>query len=654
MSDWRIWRNGMSAALAGLLCLAGPGLAKGDDKPVSMHSFSGAFLAAQTAAADRDLDNAIAFYKRALEFDPDNIDLKQQLFLALLSAGKFEESLPVAEELKTTAAIERYSRVALATEALRVREYRQAANLLELALQNDLDRLLTGVMTGWAYQGSGDTAKALETVEGLDGPEWYDLFKELHLAFIADAAGDKAKAATYYAAMLEDRASAAAGPEAWLRGVEAYVVFLARSGDRDRAIEILDELGPTAESRIGLQDLRKRVLAGEAVKPVIQNAQQGAAEMLYGVATALSRPGSEDIVKIYLELARSLQPKSAEVLVQLAAVSESMDKAEDAIAYYEQVPDDSPLRHTAELQLGLNLADLDRNDEAKKYLKDILDDDPADRRAYLALGGVYASLKEYDQAATLYDQAVAAMGTPAEIDWNLFYQRGIAYERIKQWDKAEPNFRKALELFPDQPQVLNYLGYSWVDMNIKLDEGLDLIRKAVDLRPEDGYIVDSLGWAYYRLGRFDEAVDELERAVRLRPEDPTINDHLGDAYWRAGRRREAVFKWSTALDLKPDEEFIPDIQRKMKEGLPEPGTATAQKAEAVDKQQTESIVVANNGAADENAYVVLSGQSLWDIAAKVLGDGDRYTDILELNPVLQGDPDRIVPGQKLRMPSGAN
>ena len=142
--------------------------------------------------------------------------------------------------------------------------------------------------------------------------------------------------------------------------------------------------------------------------------------------------------------------------------------------------------------------------------------------------------------------------------------------------------------------------------------------------------------------------------MRLRPEDPTINDHLGDAYWRAGRRREAVFKWSTALDLKPDEEFIPDIQRKMKEGLPEPGTATAQKAEAVDKQQTESIVVANNGAADENAYVVLPGQSLWDIAAKVLGDGDRYTDILELNPVLQGDPDRIVPGQKLRMPSGAN
>ena len=466
--------------------------------------------------------------------------------------------------------------------------------------------------------------------------------------------GDKAKAATYYAAMLEDRASAAAGPEAWLRGVEAYVAFLARTGDTKRAIEVLDELGPTAESRVSLQDMRKRVLAGEAVKPVIQNAQQGAAEMLYGVATALSRPGSEDIVKIYLELAHALQPQSAEVLVQLAAVSESMEKPEDAIGFYEQVPEDSPLRRTAELQMGLNLADLDRNDEAKKHLEAILADDPTDRRAYLALGGVYASLKEYDKAAALYDRAVAAIGTPTETDWNLFYQRGIAYERLKEWDKAEPSFKKALELFPDQPQVLNYLGYSWVDMDINLDEGLDLIRKAVDLRPEDGYIVDSLGWAYYRLGRYDEAVDELERAVRLRPEDPTINDHLGDAYWRAGRRREAVFKWSTALDLKPDEEFIPDIRRKMKEGLPELGSATAQKAEAVDKQQTESIVVAQTGTAQDGSYVVLPGQSLWDIASKVLGDGERYTDILRINPALKGDPDRIVPGQRLRMPPGAN
>lgn len=653
MGDLRIRAGTAAVALATMLWAPPASVAEESDRPVAVHSFSGAFLAAQTAAADRDFENAIAFYSRALEFDPENTDLKQQLLLALLTAGRFEEALPVAETLKTTAAIERYARVALAAEALRVREYRQASNLLELALQNDLDRLLTGIMTAWARLGANDPAAALEVLDALDGPGWYTLFKVKHRAMIADAAGDTEMAASVYADMLEDRAAAAAGPEAWLRGVESYVSFLARQGDGEQAIDILDDLGRTAEGRLALQDLRGRIIAGEPVKPVIQNAQQGAAEILYGIATALSRPGSEDVAKIYLEMARALQPDGAEILVQLASVAEAMRKPEAAIGYYEQVPDASPLRHTAELQLGLNLADLDRNDEAKQHLRAILDRDPKDRRAYLALGGVHASLEEYGEAAKLYDAAVGAIGAPLNSDWNLFYQRGIAYERIKQWEKAEPNFQKALELYPDQPQVLNYLGYSWVDMNIRLDEGLDLIRKAVELRPEDGYIVDSLGWAYYRLGRFEEAVDELERAVRLRPEDPVINDHLGDAYWRTGRRREAVFKWSAALDLKPDEQFVPEIRRKLREGLPELEKPAEQKAEVIDRQQTDSIAVAAATAPDR-FHKVRAGQSLWDIAAEHLGDGERYIDILELNPVLQGDPDRIVPGQTLRLPSGTN
>src|SRR5690606_2286822 len=172
--------------------------------------------------------------------------------------------------------------------------------------------------------------------------------------------------------------------------------------------------------------------------------------------------------------------------------------------------------------------------------------------------------------------AVARLENPGRTDWNVFYQRGIAYERLKEWDKAEPNFLKALELYPDQPQVLNYLGYSWVDMNIKLEEGLDLIKRAVDLRPSDGYIVDSLGWAYYRLGRYEDAVRELERAVSLMPGDPILNDHLGDAYWRVGRKLEARFQWSHARDLDPEPDVLASAEKKLAEGLPpEKGTSLA-------------------------------------------------------------------------------
>ncbi|MDP3896630.1 MAG: tetratricopeptide repeat protein, partial [Mesorhizobium sp.] len=243
-----------------------------------------------------------------------------------------------------------------------------------------------------------------------------------------------------------------------------------------------------------------------------------------------------------------------------------------------------------------------------------------------------------------------------------------------EWPKAEPNFRKALELFPNQPQVLNYLGYSWIDMNMNLEEGLDMIRKAVELRPSDGFIIDSLGWGYYRLGRFEEAVTELERAVALQPADPVLNDHLGDAYWRVGRKLEATFQWAHARDLKPDDAVLASVLHKLRVGLPDlspkamasldngdviPGTATDAettvppdliKPEAVAPEPAREATAPVGEPPAPATYKVGRGQSLWSIAAEVLGNGQRYQEILDLNPVLGNDPNRIFPGQELRMP----
>ncbi|RUU97844.1 tetratricopeptide repeat protein, partial [Mesorhizobium sp. M1A.F.Ca.IN.020.03.2.1] len=296
---------------------------------------------------------------------------------------------------------------------------------------------------------------------------------------------------------------------------------------------------------------------------------------------ALNRGGGEPFVRLYLQYALALKPDSDAALVQLAAVAEQLKDGEGAIALYRRIPASSPLKELSELQLGLNLADIDRHDEAIAHLKGYVDAHPTDMRGYLALGGVYSSKEDYRSAANLYDKAVEQLKTPTAANWNIFYQRGIAYERLKEWPKAEPNFRKALELQPDQPQVLNYLGYSWVDMNTNLKEGLAMIQKAVDLRPSDGYIVDSLGWAYYRLGRFDDAVREMERAVSLKPEDPVLNDHLGDAYWRVGRKLEATFQWTQARDLKPDPDVLATLQQKLLKGLPPIESNTAQETPKV-------------------------------------------------------------------------
>ena len=185
----------------------------------------------------------------------------------------------------------------------------------------------------------------------------------------------------------------------------------------------------------------------------------------------------------------------------------------------------------------------------------------------MALGNILRARKAFDDAPTVYSKGIANIANPERPNWLIFYFRGICYERDKKWDQAEADLKQALKLFPDQPHVLNYLGYSWIDQGINLDEGMKMIRRAVEQRPDDGYIVDSLGWAYYRLGNYEEAVKHLERAVELKPEDPTINDHLGDAYWKTGRTLEANFQWSHARDLKPEPEELVKIKQKLASGL---------------------------------------------------------------------------------------
>jgi tetratricopeptide (TPR) repeat protein len=629
---------------------------QGDEPPVLINSLAGAFLAARVAETDSDFSNAIDFYTRALAFDPRNNSLKQNLMVALISAGEFDRALVYADDLKEVPEVERFSRVALAIDAFRKKDFTDAEFKLRLSLESDLDRLITTLMTAWAQYGAGDAAEAIKKAETLQGPSWFDIFTAYHAALIAESAGDNAAAVEQYEKIVANPATATAAPETFLRAIESYAGHLARGGDAGAAIDMINKVEEVHLGRLDMTELRQRLEAGETGEPLVGTAQQGAAEVLLNVGTALNRGGGESFVRLYLRMALALRPDSVPALMQLASLAEQTNRSEEAVAFYEQVPEDSPQKKLAELQLGLNLADLKRYDEAIEHLEGVLERAPDDRRAFLALGSVHSSRMDFRAAADVYDRAVAQIENPDRSDWNIFYQRGIAYERLKEWEKAEPNFFKALELYPDQPQVLNYLGYSWVDMNRNLERGLELIRKAVELRPSDGYIVDSLGWAYYRLGRYEEAVTELERAVSLMPDDPILNDHLGDGYWRVGRRLEATFQWSHARDLDPEPDLLAEVLKKLSDGLP-PASDRASNETPASGEPVEMAMAAGMAGTQTDAlpdggqsYVVRAGQSLWSIAAETLGDGNRYGEIIELNPELQGAPGLIVPGQRLRLP----
>ena len=535
----------------------------------SVNSFSGAFLAARTADVDHDLDVATRLYRTALEFEPDNVEVKQRLMITLLMNGEFDEGVKLAEELKSDSSVERITTIARAVEAIRKREYRHAQKILNYDGPNDLDRLMNGLLLGWAKAGEGKPKEAIAGINAMEGPEWFKIFKSYNEGAIALAAGDKSTARSKLNDAVLDREGGTAAPDTFMRAVVALAKLEARDGNKRKALDAVAVGEGFINNYAPLKALRKSIEDGKPQEQQVRSAAQGAAAVLFSIGAALNREGAEDIVSLYLQTARALDPESADILVMLGGIAENLKKPERAIALYKSVPENSPMRRLSEMQLGLSLASIGKVEEAKKHLKALIDLDPKDVRSYIAYGSVLSDAKDYKEMGLVYDRAVEAIGpVPQRGDWTIFFQRGIAYERQKIWAKAEPSFKKALELNPEQPQVLNYLGYSWVDMNINLEEGLGMIRKAVELKPDDGYIVDSLGWAYYRMNRFDDAVTELERAAELMAGDATINDHLGDAYWRVGRKLEAVFQWNQALALKPEEAEIPKIKAKIENGLP--------------------------------------------------------------------------------------
>ncbi len=579
-------------ALAGVALPANAAMAKTNPDPVSQvraGSFAGAYLAARTAEADNNIGAAVDFYRQAMAFDPGNDIIKQNLLLALLTEGRFKDALPLAEELKNQPEIERFSRVALAIDAISRKQYRKTGPLLMLSIQSDMDQLATSLMGAWVKVGQGNPKRALADVVKINGPEWYGLFRIYNAALIADIAGDKQDARNYYQQAIDDRPGGSAAPDTYERIVMAYASFKLRQGDKDGAIKILKDAEELLNGRMTITEMREKIEAGQKYPRLIETPQQGVGEVLYTLGTAINRGGAEAFAKLYLQMSLPLRPDNDATLYQLGDISAKLRQPERAVEYYGRVPEKSPYRRDAEMQRALNLAENEKTGEAIEQLKTLLNRDKTDLRTYLALGGVYAQDKNFADAAKIYDAAVEQIKSPERKDWPVFYQRGIAHERLKEWDQAEPNFKKALELYPDQPQVLNYLGYSWVDRGENLDEALLMIKKAVELRPQDGYIVDSLGWAYYQLGRYPEAVVELEKAVKLRPEDPTINDHLGDAYWRADRQLEATFQWNHAIAGKPEPEELAKIEEKLKSGLADPANpaqADAAKPDAA-KPETE-------------------------------------------------------------------
>jgi tetratricopeptide (TPR) repeat protein len=532
---------------------------------------SGSYLAARHASVERDAGAAAAFYLAALRSDPKNSELLDRAFISAVAEGDIDEAVKLADRVLENDKGNRIARLVLGIRALKQKQYAVAQKDINQSVRGPITDLVATLLSSWAAFGAGDTKTAVANVDKLTGPEWYPIFKDLHTGMMLELAGKQKEAGERLerAYKLDDGA---------LRLADEYARWTSRNKDAASAKALYEAFDAKVPRNPLVQEGLRETEAGKKLPPLVDSAQAGAAEALYGIGASLVRRGGEDLALVYLQLALYLVPSHPLALLSLGDLYESVKKPELAIKVYERVPASSALKRNAEIQLANNLDAVDRSDDAIKILKPLVASGTKDLDAIEALGNIERGRKKFADCANTYSQGVDALPSGEKNNWVWFYFRGICFERSKQWPKAEADLQKALELQPDQPHVLNYLGYSWIDQGTKLDQGMAMIRRAVDQRPDDGYIVDSLGWAYYRIGNYDEAVKNLERAIDLKPEDPTINDHLGDAYWRVGRTLEARFQWSHARDLKPEPEDLPKIEAKIKDGMPDdkpPAAASA-------------------------------------------------------------------------------
>lgn len=542
----------LRSALVALL-LAGTAI------PASAQGVSGPYLSAKVAEADREFSQAAARFAEALVMDPGNPAIQQGLVAANLALAEVDLVKSTAQDMVDAGTYSQLAFMTLISTAAKSGDWATVQKMIDDG--QGVGPLVDGLGLAWALVGQGKMSEALaafDTVAAQDGLNSFGLYhKALALALVGDLEGAEKIFAEQGSARVQSTR----------RGAMAYAEVLSQLDRNGDAVEMLDATFGT-DLDPALRKMRADLSDGERL-PIthIRTAEDGLAEVFFAVAGALEGEASDDYTLIYSRLAEYLRPDHVDATLLSADLLERMGRYGLATETYRKVPADDPAFHAAEMGRAEALRRQGKTDTAIEVLQGLSKSHSELPIVHLTLGDFYRGEARYAEAVKAYDKALSLYADPNDARWFAFYTRGIAHERLGEWDAAEKDFRTALDMNPGQPQVLNYLGYSLVEMGIKLDEALSMIEQAVAVSPDSGHIVDSLGWVLYRLGRYDEAVAHMERAAELMPVDPVVTDHLGDVYWAVGRNLEARFQWQRALSFEPEEKDATRIRLKLEKGL---------------------------------------------------------------------------------------
>ena len=529
-------------------------------RQVAAISLSGRYLAGRVAEQDHDYDTGADQLDLALAQRPGDLELLYNAFRLRTYAGRIDAAAQLAPQVLTAKPGDGIANLVLAVQQIKRGDYRAAEQQLgRIGAESQLGPLREFVIA-WLRAGQKDFVSARATLARLKAQnERSQAPVAVVEAQIEEMAGDKAAAEAKYRRAVELDPSG-------LRVVMTAADGLRRLGKTEDSRALLKAFGDKYSDSVVMDG----AMAADAPMPKPPSPAAGIAEIMFDIGSALNgdpRNQRGDLALIFEQFAVNLKPDHDFAWLTIAGLYEQWGNSAKALAAYGKVAPTSPLYWQARLRAAALDAQEERFDAAVTRLRALVAEKPDRIDAALTLADLLRSRERYAEAVAAYDIAVQRIGTVDERHWPVFFGRGMVLERTKQWPRAEADMKKALELSPEQPYVLNYLGYSWIDQGLNLDAGMKMLKRATELRPDDGAITDSVGWAYYRLGQFDKAVEWLERASEQKGDDATVVEHLGDAYWHVGRRREARFQWARALNQKPDKDRVPVILDKISNGL---------------------------------------------------------------------------------------
>lgn len=515
------------------------------DKP----SWVGQYLSGYHATQGKDYELAADFFSKSLSGKKNSKVLQSQTMTLLLVSGKFSEAIEVAKSIGPKS-------------------------------ENSLAKLILIISN--IHQGKFNEADKLITDIG-QKPQDNTIINQVIQAWVKFALKDNESAEKIFSKLKED--------DTFPNFVEySYALFADLSGNKEKAAELYDNLLKTDQLPIGIASSAYHFYEGNEVKRKeilkkfkneiqikqhhrIKSADDAIAEALLGVGGIIMQEYGADKAASLFRLALYLNPDLDEAKLLLGSILISEGDSKSANSVLRQIGTDSYLGAYAKLAIARNFEEMGQTGKAREYFESLIDTKDTKLDALVSLGDLSRQEENYQEAIKYYTKALDYI-TEGKSDakiakkyWAIYFARGVSQERLKNYDKFEEDLLTALKLYPDQPDALNYLAYTWIDLGKNIDEAKVMVGKAYDQKPDDAHITDSVGWAYFKLGDSTKAVEYIEKAATQMPYDPTVNDHLGDVYWKLGRKNEAKFQWQRALDNDPDKTLEASLKEKIRQGL---------------------------------------------------------------------------------------